>query len=358
MSWRYVITIVVYFACLGSNAAEITAIPLEQPGHGAITINGDLTSEDGENFLIKIAPFSGGMVVFNSRGGSAYAGIQIGKAIRMRGFVTWVPSGSFCASACAAAWLGGTRRLMGKNALIGFHSVYRMENGKAVEASSGNALYGAYFSQLGLSDRAIMYLSAAAPTSMNWLTPTQAESFGITLTVFDPKAATAEAPPTGQPSASLEVRSRDFIVALHTLVSSPAEKYLRLLNGIYSEEVLYYGKETSRDQLISQITAFVTRWPKRTYTVQPDSLKIHCDESSFQCRVTGLENFDARSTDREQRSHGIASFDYLLIFRPDSRWPLVVSENGKVVTRQLDPLDDADALGQGGAGLPLGLSTH
>jgi hypothetical protein len=168
--------------CLsGAEAAEITAIPLDEPGKGAIILNGDITPDDREQFLTKIAPFSGGLVILNSRGGSAYAGIAIGKAIRMRGFITWVPSGSFCASACAAAWLGGIRRLMGKDALIGFHSVYEIDDGKRVETGAGNALYGAYLSQLGLSDRAIMFLSGAAPTSMNWLTPSQAESFGIDL---------------------------------------------------------------------------------------------------------------------------------------------------------------------------------
>ena len=265
MWWRPLLVLAAFCVCLNSKAAEITAIPLDQPGQGAITIDGDLTPEDRENFLIKIAPFSGGMVVLNSRGGAAYAGIEIGKAIRMRGFTTWVPSGSFCASACAMAWLGGTRRLMGKGALIGFHSVYRLENGKQVEASSGNALYGAYLSQLGLSDRAIMFLSDAAPSSMNWLTPSEAESFGITLTVFDPKPTTAEAVPEVKQVASLEARSRDFIIALNLLVSGPSEKLLQIVNGLYSEEVLYYGKETSRDQVVSQMTAFVTRWPIRTY---------------------------------------------------------------------------------------------
>ena len=317
MWWRPLLVLAAFCVCLNSKAAEITAIPLDQPGQGAITIDGDLTPEDRENFLIKIAPFSGGMVVLNSRGGAAYAGIEIGKAIRMRGFTTWVPSGSFCASACAMAWLGGTRRLMGKNALIGFHSVYRLDNGRPVEASSGNALYGAYLSQLGLSDRAIMFLSDATPSSMNWLRPSEAESFGITLTVFDPKPTTAETLPEAKNATSLEARSRDFIFALHSLVSGPTEKLLRIVNGLYSEEVLYYGKETSRDLVVSQISAFVTRWPIRTYTVQPASLAIHCDQRSAQCRATGLVDFDARSTQRKQWSHGIASFDYLLVFHPN-----------------------------------------
>jgi hypothetical protein len=358
MGWRPVLLIAALFSCLSAKAAEMTAIPLNQPGQGAIIINGDLTPEDRENFLIKIAPFSGGMVVLNSRGGTAYTGMEIGKAIRMRGFTTWVPSGSFCASACAMAWLGGARRLMGKDALIGFHSVYRLDNGKPVETSSGNALYGAYLSQLGLSDRAIMFLSDAAPTSMNWLTPSEAEGFGITLSLFDPKSTTAEAQPEIKQAGSIETRSRDFIIALHLLVSGPTEKFLGIVNGLYSEEVLYYGKEIPRNQVIFKITAFANRWPIRTYIVQPTSVAIHCEQPSSQCRVTGLVDFDARSPDRQQWSHGVASFDYLLVFYPNSKWPLILSENGKVVTRQVDPLAEAGTQGPGSVGLPLGLSSH
>lgn len=257
------------FYC-SAQAAEIQAVPLDRPGEGAIIVEGDIRYEDKEQFLTKIAPFSAGVVLFNSRGGSAYAGIEIGKAIRMRNFKTWVPSGSYCASACAIAWLGGTGRLMGRSALIGFHSIYRIENGTTVETGSGNAVYGAYLSQLGLSDRAIRYLSDAAPTSMNWLTPAEAENFGIDLAIFDPKTNDATISSPTRKSDSLEARSRDFIIALHVFVSGPAEQYLKILNGLYSDQVLYFGKEVPRAEVVAQLTKFLARWPIRSYTVRPD----------------------------------------------------------------------------------------
>lgn len=338
---RFALTLVALCACLSrAHAAEIIAFPLDQPRQGAILVTGDITVQDRDEFLIKIAPFSSGVVMLDSRGGSAYAGIEMGKAIRMRGFTTWVPSGSLCASACAMAWLGGTRRLMGKNALIGFHSVYQIDNGKPIETGSGNALYGAYLSQLGLSDRAIMYLSDAAPTSMNWLTPAQAESFGIALAVFDPKPNGASS--GAKQVASLDDRASDFIIALYVLVSGPTEKYLRILAGIYADQAIYYGKETSREDIVAQITRFTERWPNRSYTVRPDSLNIDCDGRIPQCRVTGLIDFDAKSSVRNQRSHGTANIDYLLIFRQGSRWPVIISESGKVVTRQIEPLNVAN----------------
>lgn len=325
--------------CCSAQAAEIKAFPLDKPGQGAIVVNGDIQFKDGEEFLIKISSFSGGIVVFNSRGGSAFAGIEIGKAIRMRNFTTWVPSGSACASACAIAWLGGTRRLMGKAALIGFHSVYTIEGGAPVENGAGNAIYGAYLSQLGLSDRAIMYLSVAAPTSMNWLTPAEAESYGISLTVFDPKPAQSMPTPATNPAINLEARSRDFVIALNVIISGPTEQYLKAIGGFYSDQVLYFGRQLSRAEVVDQLTKFIARWPVRSYVVQPDSMKVQCNVNSSECHIDGLVNFDAKSTERKKWSHGVATFDYLLSFHPGARWPMIVTEGGSVVNRRLEAFE-------------------
>jgi hypothetical protein len=58
------------------------------------------------------------------------AGIDIGKAIRLKDFETAVVSNknskTICASACALAWLGGTRRFMSATARIGFHAAYEI----------------------------------------------------------------------------------------------------------------------------------------------------------------------------------------------------------------------------------------
>lgn len=356
--------------CGPVRAATIETVPLGKPGEGAIFIDGDIGYADREVFLSKIAPFSDGVVILNSDGGNAYAGIEIGKAIRMRGFKTWVPSGSRCASACAIAWLGGTRRLMGSTARIGFHSVYTVEGGAPIESGSGNARYGAYLGQLGLSDRAIFYLSNAAPTSMNWLTPGEAENFGIALAIFDPSPTKKDAPPASQPSMSLaspappmanaapvpsaapnpvlpspelvagyQARSRDFVIALYIITSGPAERYFKILNGIYSDQVMYFGKLRPRTDVVEELTKFVLRWPVRAYAARPESIKVVCNGVTAECQVDGLVDFDARSQERGQWSHGQATFSYLLAFHPGVRWPVIVSEGGAIVDRKLEVLD-------------------
>ena len=82
-----------------------------------------------------------------------------------------------CASACALAWLGGIPRLMGANTHIGFHAAYNPRSGQ--EAGVANALVGAYLSQLGLPDKAVIYATQAPPNSMTWLTLPEARQVGI-----------------------------------------------------------------------------------------------------------------------------------------------------------------------------------
>jgi invasion protein IalB len=183
-------------------AAQISTIPIRNdPDRAIIFVEGDLNAEDIEAFRSKIAPFSRGTIVFSSNGGLVRTGIEIGRIIRLRDFQTLVEGGKRCASACAIAWLGGTSRKMGKGALVGFHAAYIIdEQGKKSENGLGNALIGGYLSQIGLSDRAIAYITQTPPNSMAWLTPSDARLNGINVIVYDPESPASAALPGSTPS--------------------------------------------------------------------------------------------------------------------------------------------------------------
>src|SRR5690349_7861656 len=87
-------------------------------GSRAIFVAGPLEPGDQSKFIDIALPLSNAVVVFNSPGGSLKAGLEIGRAIRLKGFATAVPDGAACASACAFAWLGGGARWMGASARI------------------------------------------------------------------------------------------------------------------------------------------------------------------------------------------------------------------------------------------------
>ena len=149
-----------------------------------VTLSGEIESSDTEQFRAAVATYPKAIVAFQSPGGSLIAGIEIGTQIRLRNYMTLVPSGVQCASACALAWLGGTKRLMGPGARIGFHAASVNENGQAIETGAGNALLGAYLNKLGLPDRAILFVTQAHPNEITRLTMADAEREGIDVSLF------------------------------------------------------------------------------------------------------------------------------------------------------------------------------
>jgi hypothetical protein len=112
--------------------------------------------------------------------------MEIGRAIRLKGFGTLVPQGFQCASACALAWLGGSPRFMGHDATVGFHAVFTTNNGQDTVSSAGNAVVGAYLDQLGLSMQAITYITEKQPNDIQWLTFDDAGRLGIEARKFPP----------------------------------------------------------------------------------------------------------------------------------------------------------------------------
>ena len=106
-----------------------------------IAIFGELQLADGQNFADRVSGLSNGVVVLSSPGGNLVAGLRIGTIIRLKNFATVVPDGTYCASACAFAWLGGTSRYMGQKGLVGFHAAYKIENGKPTETGVWQCAY-------------------------------------------------------------------------------------------------------------------------------------------------------------------------------------------------------------------------
>ena len=170
-----------YLSVCYANAATISVKLSDGIEVPTIKVDGKIGFDDNKKFKNIATTLSTARVVFNSDGGSAFAGLEIGRLIRSRNFSTHVIER--CVSACALAWLGGTKRFMAPAAQIGFHAVYNADTGR--ETAAANALVGAYLNQIGLADVAVVYITQAAPTSMTWLTPDSAQRAGIELSVLD-----------------------------------------------------------------------------------------------------------------------------------------------------------------------------
>lgn len=192
------------FFSISAQAADIGR-EIGPEGIDLISISGTFNEGDDATFRKLAAASDQAIVVLNSGGGNLQAGLEIGKAIRLRGFSTAVPPDALCASACALTWMAGSPRLLDATSKIGFHAAYRLVDGKASESGSANALVGAYLNQLGLNDKAVVYVTSAPPEGVEWLTAQTASSVGIgyeAISVKAPEMARPEKPTPHDPMSA------------------------------------------------------------------------------------------------------------------------------------------------------------
>jgi hypothetical protein len=173
----------VLLSAMPTQAATIDVVPRDADSP-LVIVSGDFDQDDIDAFKTQVEPLTKALVAFQSDGGNLIAGLRIGETIRAKKFSTIVPDNVRCASACALAWLGGVERFMGTNAHIGFHAAYMVQRGQPTQTAVGNAVMGAYLNSLGLPERAIVYITQAAPQSMTWLTLRDAHTQGIDVALL------------------------------------------------------------------------------------------------------------------------------------------------------------------------------
>jgi len=90
---------------LPTSAAEIVREP-SHDGIDTVSIRGTFEEGDDAQFRKVAATIDRAVVILDSGGGNLQAGLEIGRAIKLRGFATAVPPSSLCASACLSpGWL-------------------------------------------------------------------------------------------------------------------------------------------------------------------------------------------------------------------------------------------------------------
>jgi hypothetical protein len=318
-----------------SFAAKISLSQLEDdPAHALVTVEGDLEAGDHNKFRAQVGRLTKAVVVFNSDGGNLLAGIEIGKTIRLKSFATVVLDGLRCASACAFAWLGGSPRFMERGARIGFHAAYVEDRGRAAESGVGNALLGSYLTQIGLSEHAVVYITQAGPRQMTWLTLPDAKQIGIDVLPFEtqtaspqPKQPPAEQQTPAQPSPR-ETSNRAINNRAQLFVKEMYSQFARTntvewLRPLYAEQVMFYGKLISRDEVLNSLRLEIEKWPERNYRLQDTSIIATCSEGRFgavepvpvsmRCTVTGKMSWVGRSLARNALARGgVDHFIYAL----------------------------------------------
>jgi hypothetical protein len=311
---RYVFVAMILLVGLRGAAAANIEVEHIDTASALIMLDGDLELGDIESFRNKVASISRATVAFRSDGGSLLAGIRIGMLIRVKNFITVVPDGAQCASACAVAWLGGARRFMGAGSKVGFHAAYVQKGSATTESGPGNAVLGAYLDQLGLPEDAIVFITQAAPSSMKWLSMDEAGQHGIDVSLLPP--ADASPPPettavaSSKPLENLEGRATDFVLSLANRWSGPNADMLRALDDLYADQVFYHGKLMPRQEVLRDKRRFAEKWPERSYKIRPHSVSTTCYDEFQICRVKAIVERQLANTKAHAKSRDVASFEY------------------------------------------------
>jgi len=127
--------------------------------------------------------------------------LDIGRTIKVRGYDTAVYKTDSCASACALIWMAGSKRIVFEGGRVGFHASYLDSNGMKLETGLGNALVGHYLSQLGFSERAVVFATLAPPEKILWLDENTASASGIEFTTIPAEREGSSATNESQTSA-------------------------------------------------------------------------------------------------------------------------------------------------------------
>jgi len=240
---------------LGGTPLAATITTSQSNNITIILIKGELKQGD-QTVFAKLEPTSNDTaVVFDSIGGNLIAGLEIGRAIRTKEYLTVVSDNASCFSACALAWLGGKERLAGSNARIGFHAAYRVAKGRKIETGVGNALVGAYLHSLGLSDNAIVFITSASPNDIRYLSFQAAEKLGIAVSQL-PSSQKRQQPPSSRqeakPSAPQAPSANQPEIQISGLPSTPQMET--------SYRAVFYEEDTSSPKASPIATIGSARW--------------------------------------------------------------------------------------------------
>jgi uncharacterized caspase-like protein len=156
----------------------------------------------------------------------------------------------------------------------------------------------------------------------------------------EPRVAERQPSPSLPPQASapradpatLQQRALAFVTNDMVRSEGSAAQYLDYARRSIDDQVDYYGKLTSRADVLKDKERYVARWPVRSYRLRTETIRTSCDESKATCRVDGLLDFALSNPADGRKSSGASSFEFGIRFGADGG--RIFHESGKIIAAQ------------------------
>ena len=94
----------------------------------------------------------------------------------------------------------------------------------------------------------------------------------------------------------------------------------------YGDTVTSFGRVYSRDALSEERLATGRRWPVRSYTLRPGTLRVSCNVPAFKCAVRSTVDYRLSDPVRHVSERGSARFDLGVCFSGPQ--PSILYEDG------------------------------
>jgi hypothetical protein len=152
-----------------------------------------------------------------------------------------------------------------------------------------------------------------------------------------PQAAPQPSPPPSSPrlattQPSLEQRALAFVTEDMNSSQGSAADLLDHARKTLDDRVDYYGKLTSRDDVLKDKERYVARWPTRFYRMRSETIRTACDQTSSSCQISGLLDYNLSNPATGRQTSGTASFEFGIRFSADGG--RIFREAGKTMAAQ------------------------
>ena len=111
------------------------------------------------------------------------------------------------------------------------------------------------------------------------------------------------------------------------------DKAVQRMASAYNDQVLYYGQEKERRDVLREYADLVKRWPVRRYWAQ--QMTVNC-YTADKCVIDAVMSWDNSSQARNARSTGTSTL-HLFVRKWDGRF-LIDAVNGEVKSRLVSKL--------------------
>ena len=172
--------------------------------------------------------------------------------------------------------------------------------------------------------------AAATPVAALSSTPAFDVSHDVAASTSTPVAAQS-VPVPDLALSKAQARALAFTDMYLAQWSAPNEQAMTSMASSYATRVEYFGKATTRSDLLIDKLRFASRWPIRSYTTRPGSVVLVCEENGTVCTINSVVEWDCRSPKRNARSAGVSDFVIKVSWGSDGA--KIISENGTVVRR-------------------------